>query len=69
MIDDGQKDIHGVDDILLAGWAAVVEYLEECVDAVTDEQAEQKDNYHTEFSQVFLRVICQVHILAWIMTE
>ena len=40
LVNDGEKNKHGVDGILLARWAAVVEELEESVETVADEEAQ-----------------------------
>ena len=42
LVNDGEKNKHGVDDIRLARWAAVVEELEESVETVADEEAQEK---------------------------
>ena len=45
LIDDREKDIHEVDDILLCGWKSAVVMLEHSVQAVTKEETEKyKDN-------------------------
>ena len=54
LVDDGEEDVHCIDDILLAGWPAVVEYLKECVDTSADEKTKTKTNNQTEFCQIFL---------------
>ena len=51
LVVDGQKDVHCIDDILLAGWTAVVEYLKECVDAVTDEETKNDTNNQDAFRE------------------
>ena len=40
LVNDGEKNKNGVDGILLARWAAVVEELEEPVETVADEEAQ-----------------------------
>ena len=41
LVNDGEKNKQGVDDILLARWAAVLEELKESVETVADEDAQE----------------------------
>ena len=49
LVNDGEKDIQTVDNILLARWAAVVKELEESVETVADEDAQEKTDNQDVF--------------------
>ena len=54
LVNDGEKDIKTVDNILLARWAAVVKELEESVETVADEEAQEKTDNQNGFCQIIL---------------
>ena len=69
LVNDGEKNKHGVDDVLLARWAAVVEELEESVETVADEEAEEKTDNQDVFCQIILGANVVLHIYARFMME
>ena len=69
LVNEREKNKHGVDDILLARWAAVVEELEESVETVADEEAEKKTDHKYMFSQLFLWANVVLHIPAMFMLK
>ena len=62
LVGDGEKDIHGVDHILLAGWAAVVEKLEKSVETVADKEAQDKTDDENVLGDVILEYSQPVHL-------
>ena len=57
LVVERQKDVHCIDDILLTRWTVVEEYLKECVDAVTYEEAKNNTNNQNALCEEVLRAI------------
>ena len=69
LVNDGEKTKHGVDDNLLARWAAVVEELEEFVETVADEEAQEQTDHQNVSCQIILLAYVVVHIQGRLMME
>ena len=73
LIDDREKDIHEVYDILLGWWEGIVVVLEQSVQAITEEKTKQNENQKENLKILHVkyitegRVSCYLNVVLFIV--